>query len=369
LTQINHANTETHITIYSQLICKTDAGIEFPVLKKLWKGNTQSPSNCAWSVKPIIPYSQKTIDIKNGRYKGPFSTQDVASLRERHWLGTDALGRDSLAGLLYGSTIALRIGLFAALLAFIFGIFIGTVAGYFGNNMISLNIIQLVLLALVLILLFYQFSYGFFFGYSNDLLYEFGMTVAILVIGSLILWKSAKWMEPKFSLPLDSIVLWIFEVFKSIPNIFFILVLLSIFVKPGLTSLILTTAFVIWPITGRYTRAEILKLKEENFIKSAEASGISSWDIIIKHLFLNAMGPALVSLAFGFSSAILLESSLSFLGLGLAVEEVSWGNMLSEVKNNYKAWWLVLFPGLAIFLVVSALNYMGEMIGEFYAQN
>jgi len=325
--------------------------------------------NCAWSVKPIIPYSQKTIDIKNGRYKGPFSTQDVASLRERHWLGTDALGRDSLAGLLYGSTIALRIGLFAALLAFIFGIFIGTVAGYFGNNMISLNIIQLVLLALVLILLFYQFSYGFFFGYSNDLLYEFGMTVAILVIGSLILWKSAKWMEPKFSLPLDSIVLWIFEVFKSIPNIFFILVLLSIFVKPGLTSLILTTAFVIWPITGRYTRAEILKLKEENFIKSAEASGISSWDIIIKHLFLNAMGPALVSLAFGFSSAILLESSLSFLGLGLAVEEVSWGNMLSEVKNNYKAWWLVLFPGLAIFLVVSALNYMGEMIGEFYAQN
>ena len=351
------------------LVCSSKNGIEFPVLSKLWNGSSQYSDACTWTVKPLIPYSQKSIDIQNGRFASPLEEQVVSSLRYRHWLGTDALGRDSLAGLLYGSGIALRIGLFAALIAFLIGIFIGTASGYFGNNSLKLNFVQLIILFLCVLLLGYQLSFGFFFGYEKDSMWEVGASIIILLSGTIGFSKTQNLLQQNIRFPLDNIVLWIFEVYKSIPNIFFILVLLSIFAKPGITSLVLTIAFVIWPIIGRYTRAEILKLKEEDFIKSAETSGASSWNIITKHLLLNAIGPALVSFAFSFSAAILLEASLSFLGLGLAVEEVSWGSMLSEVKNNYRAWWLALFPGLAIFLVISALNYIGELIGEYFDQN
>lgn len=351
------------------IVCKSKTGLKFPVIQKLWKGSAQANMDCEWSLNPLIPYSQKTIDIKNGRFASPFSKQNTTSLRTRHWLGTDALGRDSLAGLMYGSSIALRVGLFSALIALFLGLLVGTFAGYFGNNMLKLNGLQVVLVIGLIVLLLYQLSYGFFFGHAYDGLKEFVLFLLILALGSIGILNSASLLKQTIRVPVDNIVLWIFEVYKSIPNIFFLLVLLSIFVKSGVASLVFTLSFILWPIVARYTRAEILKLKEENFIKSAQVSGISSWGIVRSHLLLNAIGPALVSFAFSFSAAILLEATLSFLGLGLSVEEVSWGSMLSEVKNNYKAWWLALFPGLALFLVISALNYIGEMIGEFYAQS
>jgi len=351
------------------IVCKSSSGVHFPIVNKIFNKAYNHTQVCDWSLHPIIPYSQKSLDVKNGRFKSPFGTQDVSTLRHRHWLGTDALGRDTFAGLLHGSSIALRIGFFAAFLSFIIGIFMGSVAGYFGNEKLKLNFLQICLVLITLILLLYQCIYGFFFGYENDLLRESIVFVSILSFGILGLKILNKQVWKKISLPIDNMLLWILEIYKSIPNIFFILILLSVVIKTGITSLVLIIGFVIWPIVARYTRAEVLKLKEENFIKSAETSGISTWNIIIKHLLLNAIGPALVSFAFSFSSAILLEASLSFLGLGLPVEEVSWGSMLAEVRNNYKAWWLALFPGVAIFLVVSALNYLGEMVGDYFSQN
>ncbi len=351
------------------IVCKSNNGLHFPVVQKLFNKTHHHKAECNWSIHPLIPYHQKSLDLKNGRFKSPFEKQDISSIRKRHWLGTDALGRDTFAGLLYGSSIAGRIGFFASLLSFIIGMLIGIISAYFGNNKLRINYKQLAILLPSILVLLYQSIYGFFFGFANDFMWEASVFLLIFIMSGFCIWKLHDSVNSKIRVPLDNLILWILEVYKSIPNIFFILILLSLLTKAGVINLILVIAFVLWPIVARYTRAEVLKLKEENYIKSAEVSGIPNWTIIVKHIFLNAMGPALVSFAFSFSAAILLEASLSFLGIGLPVEEVSWGSMLSEVRNNYKAWWLALFPGIAIFLVVSALNYLGEVLGEFFSQN
>ena len=343
------------------LLCKSKDGLTSPVLQKIIDRNYIHNNNCSWHMFPIIPYDEKTIDIDNANFVSPFESQNVLTLGKRHWLGTDNLGRDTLAGLIHGSSLALKIGFFAALFSLIIGLVTGTLAAFYGNRKIRINLIQLFFIGLFFFLLIYQIRFGFFFGYEYDLIRE----IIFLSLYSLLIFASIYFSKnisiKKFYFPLDNIVLSILEMFKSIPNIFFVLVLISIVVAPGVFSLVLIIAFVSWPRIARFTRAEVLKIKEQDYIKSADVVGLKTSSILFKHIILNAAGPALVSFAFSFASAILLEATLSFLGIGLAVEQVTWGSMLSEVRTNYKAWWLALFPGVLIFFVVSALNYLGEL--------
>jgi len=95
-----------------------------------------------------------------------------------------------------------------------------------------------------------------------------------------------------------------------------------------------------------------------------ESLGYNNWRIILKHALPNALAPALVSIAFGVAGAILTESSLSFLGIGVPVDVQTWGKMLSEGKANFSAWWLVVFPGLMIFISVVCYNIIGEGLRE-----
>ena len=141
-----------------------------------------------------------------------------------------------------------------------------------------------------------------------------------------------------------------------------LLALLAIIAKPSIQSLILILAFLIWPTVARFSRAEMLKIREEDYIHSGKVLGLSDLRIIFKHALPNALAPIMVVVAFGISGAILLEATLSFLGLGLAFDEVSWGSLLSEARKNFKAWWLALFPGIAIFLTIASFNIIGDRI-------
>jgi peptide/nickel transport system permease protein len=120
-----------------------------------------------------------------------------------------------------------------------------------------------------------------------------------------------------------------------------------------------------WTNEARYVRAEVLRIREVEFAQAARASGARDARIIFRHLLPNALAPVLVSASFGVAFAILVESSLSFLGLGVAVPTASWGSILSTAYEHIGyAWWLVLFPGLAIFTTVAAFNIIGDRLRD-----
>jgi peptide/nickel transport system permease protein len=345
------------------LISKTEKGINFPIVKQLFMGKrTLIKEKEIWSIHPIIPYSEKTLDLDNSNYRSPFDQQKISENKARHWLGTDRLGRDTLAGLIRGTSVALKVGFLSALLASILGIFLGLITGYFGDKGIRINILQVILLCIASMIFVYQWIWGFFFGFKNDLIYECLAFIILLIIFSSLIFLAAKLRSRTIQLPIDYIISWILEVFKSIPSVFIILVLLSLISGASIWNIIWIIAFVSWPLLTRYTRAEVLKIRGKSYIEGAQVSGLRDFTIIWRHILINAMGPVIVSFSFACAAAIVLEATLSFLGLGLAVEEVTWGSMLSQVKYNYKAWWLVVFPGLAIFLLVVSLNTIGRKI-------
>jgi peptide/nickel transport system permease protein len=115
-----------------------------------------------------------------------------------------------------------------------------------------------------------------------------------------------------------------------------------------------------WTSIARLTRAEFLRVSNLEYIQAAKSMGFSEFRIIFKHALPNAIAPALVAIAFGVASAILIESALSFLGVGVPPNTVTWGSLLNAGREQYSAWWLVVFPGLAIFLTVTIYNLLGE---------
>lgn len=342
------------------LISKTNEGLVFPI----FSSKTINQTTYDWKLMPLIPYSSTSLDLNNSNYKSPFSKQQTTGLR-RHWFGTDKLGRDTLAGLLYGSFLALIIGFGASFFSVVLGVFIGLLAGYYRDDQLSFNLAQYLLGFVLLSIFIYSLSTGFFFGYKYDALYETLFLIDWLVLLITGIHYLGRLSMKKYNFKLDSIILRILEVFKSIPVLFFILSFLALITNAGIYSIIIIIALVSWPISCRYTRAEVISLREESFITSAKMLGLPDLKILLNHVLPNVISPALIVFSFGVSSAVVLEATLSFLGLGLSVDQVSWGSMLSEVRSNFKAWWLVLFPGIMLFLVVSSMNAISKRISQF----
>jgi peptide/nickel transport system permease protein len=346
------------------LLAKNKKGISSPVLSKILNPNSMDLSEYTWKLMPLIPYSSGTIDLKNS-YKGPLANQNVSSFHTRHWLGTDKLGRDTFAGLIHGSYFALIIGIGASFISVIIGVCIGLLAGYWKNDKLKLNLIQIFLALLMGIAFMYSLSIGFFFGFEFDFIYELVFLLLFITVFTFLIYKSSGLNLISYSIPVDSIVMRILEVFKSVPVLFFVLSFLAVFSNATSYSIIVIIAIVTWPISCRYTRAEVLAINEEDYIKSARVLGLPNFNIVSKHILPNVISPALIVFAFGVSSAVVLEATLSFLGLGLSVDQVTWGSMLSEVRSNFKAWWLVLFPGILLFIVVSSMNTLSDGVNNY----
>lgn len=159
---------------------------------------------------------------------------------------------------------------------------------------------------------------------------------------------------------IDLILSRIVEVVLCFP-VLFLLLALAAFLPPSPATIILAIGLTTWPGDARYARAEILKAKSLDYARAARAAGASTPRILVRHLLPNALAPLVVSAAFGVAWAILAEAALSFLGVGLPAPATSWGGILSAAPAYIEeAWWMALFPGLALFLTVSAYNLLAE---------
>lgn len=159
---------------------------------------------------------------------------------------------------------------------------------------------------------------------------------------------------------IDQFFMRLVDIVLSVPALFFILMLV-VFLGPSIFNVMVIIGLTTWTDLARLVRAEVLSLKNREYILAARASGASHARIIIKHILPNAMAPVFVSVTFGVAGAILIESGLSFLGLGVQPPDPSWGNILTSGKDYIEtAWWLTAFPGMAIFATIISYNLLGE---------
>ena len=159
---------------------------------------------------------------------------------------------------------------------------------------------------------------------------------------------------------IDNLIMRFVDIMLCFPTFFLILAIVAV-LGPSIYNIMVIIGLTSWMGASRLIRAEILSLKEREFIQAARAIGASNLRIITRHLIPNAIGPVIVSAILGIGSAILLESSLSFLGLGVQPPTPSWGNILIESKSTLGvAWWLTLFPGLAILITILSFYLIAE---------
>ncbi|MCK4851494.1 MAG: ABC transporter permease [Candidatus Omnitrophica bacterium] len=162
----------------------------------------------------------------------------------------------------------------------------------------------------------------------------------------------------------DAVIMRFVEVMYCFPTLFLIMIVIA-FLGPDIVNVMVVIGITSWTGLCRLVRAEFLTLRERDFVHAARVQGVSDMRVIFRHILPNAMGPVYVSVTLSVGAAILVESALSFLGLGVQIPTPSWGNILSAGKNYIDyAWWLTLFPGLAILIAVLSFNLVGESLRD-----
>jgi peptide/nickel transport system permease protein len=260
----------------------------------------------ATEIAPVLdPAQVRLVD----KLRAPFSTPAIEIGTELrpflgiYLLGTDDLGRDVFARMLQGAAVSLSIGFVAMTIAVVVGVFVGSVAGYFGERRIG-------------------------------------------------------------PLSLDSLLMRFTDVMLCFPSFFLVLTVIAL-LPSNIYYIMIVLGLTGWMGIARFVRAEMLSLREREFVLAARACAIPAWRIIFIHLLPNALGPILVSATITVASAILTESALSFLGFGVQPPQATWGNILADGRTYiFDAPWLFFIPGGAIFAVVLAFNLIGEGIRE-----
>jgi len=274
-------------------------------------------------------------------------------------LGTDELGRDVFARMLEGAFVSLAVGFVAVGLAVVVGCLLGGVAGHYGRVRLpapgwAVAGTGVAVLALV----------------GEALRRGAGPPDVSLwaAIGALLLLTGAVGLVRRrpLGLTVDTLISALVDVMLCFPTFFLILIVVAV-LKPSIWNIMVVIGLTNWVGTARFVRAEILSLREQEFVQAAAAVGASGPRTIRRHLLPNALAPVLVSATLGIASAVLTESALSFLGFGVPPPDATWGNIIADGRKYlFDAPWLTLVPGTAIFLLVLAFNLFGEGLREAF---
>jgi peptide/nickel transport system permease protein len=169
-----------------------------------------------------------------------------------------------------------------------------------------------------------------------------------------------------FGRAVDVLIMRLVDVMLCFPSFFLILAVIA-YLDASIWNIMIVIGVTSWMGVCRLVRAEFLSLKRRDFMTAAESLGVRPWTIIWRHGLPNAMAPVLVAFILGVAGAILTESALSFLGIGVQPPEPSWGNMLTEGKAPIEvAWWLSVYPGCAILITVLGYNLLGEGLRDAF---
>ena len=327
-----------------------------------------------------IPYSPGGMDRYNRDYASPSGEQrfknydgeivDIPS-KFRHKLGTDGIGRDLASGLIHGTRISLMVGLVSMGIASLIGIILGAMAGFFGDTKLKMPRIKYWLTLFGAFMgLFYAFGQrkyvlaeAFGESISSGMLQMFISFVLIFVIIYFFRQISKlfqfRFLQKETNVPIDTFVSRGIELLNSIPRLLLIITITAV-VDRSIWIIMIIIGVTGWTGIARFTRAEFLRIRSLEFVQAAESLGFSSVRTIFKHALPNALAPVFVSIAFGIASAILIESGLSFLGIGVPDDVVTWGSLLNLGRQNLEAWWLIIYPGMAIFLTITIYNMIAE---------
>lgn len=217
---------------------------------------------------------------------------------DAHWLGTDDLGRDVLAGVVHGARTSLLVGVAVAGASLVIGTLVGGVAGFAGGRV-------------------------------------------------------------------DDLLMRLTELSQVLPRFFLALTVVALF-GPGLTNLVLVLALTSWELTARVARSGVLAVKQLDFVTAAEALGSSPGRTLRTHVLPNTIAPVVALASLQVGGAILIEAGLSFLGLG-DPNVISWGYMLNNAQAFVRrAWWMSVFPGLAVAVAVLGVNLLGDALNDYW---
>jgi len=239
--------------------------------------------------------------------RDPYEVRFALALAEpspEHRLGNDAVGRDVLSRLIYGTRISLSIGLVVALIQVVLGGGLGLVAGIYGG-----------------------------------------------------------WV--------DSIIMRTVDMLRAFPRLLLIVLMVSV-LGPSIYNVMAVLGFLGWPVLARIVRAEVLSLREQEFVAAARSIGGGTWHIMIRHMLPNLIAPITVAATFGMARAIIAEAGLSFLGLGVQPPLASWGGMLHAAMSFnvlLSRPWLWVPPGVAIFVSVLSINFLGDGLRDAFDPN
>ena len=321
---------------------------------------------------PAIRYTPQDLDLMNATSVGPFEDQRVDHWKFWHYLGTDEVGRDILSGLIHGSRVSLTVGLVAVGISSVIGLFLGSCAGYFGDNKLKMSRIRVFT---TLIGLFFGFFYGFFIrrhvlsealdvGFGLFLLKGFlsvliflGITMGLSYLGKPF--ERVPFLGKKVNIWLDIMVSRLIEIVQSMPKLLLIITIAA-FAKPSLYLVMVIIGLTSWTGIARFIRGEMLRIRNLEYTQAARSLGYRDLRIIFKHALPNGISPVLITVAFSIAAAIIIESSLSYLGIGTPADSVTWGSLLSSARQTPAAWWLTIFPGFAIFVTVTVFNLLGD---------
>ena len=179
--------------------------------------------------------------------------------------------------------------------------------------------------------------------------------VVTIVVGSLVGATAAY-----YGGTVDIVLMRLTDMVLCFPNIF-LLLFLAAFISPGLGTVALIIGLTAWMEVARIVHAQVLALKEQDFILAAQLLGLPRWQIVLRHILPNTMAPILVAATLNIANAILLESYISFLGYGIQPPTASWGNMLNNAQSDFALDpWLAIFPGIMITLAVMSFNFIGD---------
>jgi len=296
-------------------------------VRNLWGDAMRRLLRNPLSVAGLIVIALFLLAALFGPYVAPYDflqqniSQHLLGASSAHWLGTDALGRDIFSRLLYGARTAAIVSLTTTLLSLCLGIGLGTTAGFMGGRIDS------------------------FIMWLTDVTMSLPGLLLAMLVNSALKRPIAAWFDLLYTRTKNPF--WLNTLWLDFVLVFGALALIS------------------WPGYARLIRGQVLSVGQTGYVDSARAVGASSWRIMLRHIVPNAMGPIIVAVTAGMGGAILLESSLSFLGIGVQPPNASWGSMLADSLSLWRSYpHLMIAPSVMIGLIQVAFIFLGDGLND-----